>query len=161
LRKKKPKRKSALTASRANKTKFSKQNHKYHKESVEQKLALRKDQCPSPPHQGAHHLEEQPGEAHLAGEERAAHRTDPQSREKSQIGACQGKPAGEARLVQTTGTPPPAEQGLPTGPTTTTTTTDRHQNIRHQTAHLQQEGEPTFIQPAPLAPKWSKKKKQQ
>jgi hypothetical protein len=35
--KKKPKRKSALTASRANKTKCSKQNHKHHKESVEQK----------------------------------------------------------------------------------------------------------------------------
>jgi hypothetical protein len=37
LRKKKPKKKIALTASRANITKFSKQNHKHHKENVEQK----------------------------------------------------------------------------------------------------------------------------
>ena len=112
------------------------------------------------PYLGAHHQEEQRGEAHPVEKERVAHQTDPHSQEQSQIEACQGKQAGEARLVQTTGTPPHAEQGLPTGPTTTTTITDRHQNIRHQTAHLQQEGEPTFIQPAPLAPKWSKKKQQ-
>ncbi len=67
------------------------------------------------------------------------------------------KQAGEAHHVRSTGILPPAGQGLPTVQMTTTTTTDHRRNIRHQTAHLQQEGEPTFIQPAPLAPKWSKK----
>jgi hypothetical protein len=39
---------------------------------------------------------------------------------------------------------------------TTTTTTDHHRNIRHRTAPLQQEGEQTSTQPAPLAARWSK-----
>ena len=156
MRKKKPERKSALTASRASRIKFSKQNRKHRKESVEQISAPRKDRCPSPLHPGAHHQEEQRREAHPAEEERAAHQTGPQSRGQSQIGACQEKPAEEAHPVQNTGTPPPAEQGLPTGPMTTTTTTDHHRNIRHRTAPLQQEGEQTSTQPAPLAASWTK-----
>ena len=158
LRKKKPERKTALTASRANNSKFSKQNRNQHKESVEQKSAPRRDKCPSPLHPGAHHQEEQRREAHPAEEERAAHQTGPQSRGQSQVGACQGRPAEEAHPVQNTGTPLHAETGLPTAPMTTTTTTDHHRSIRHRTAPLQQEGEPTSIQPAPLAPRWNKRK---
>ncbi len=63
--------------------------------------------------------------------------------------------------MQSTEIPLPAEQGLPTAQMTTTTTTDRRRNIRHQTALLQQEGEQTFILPAPLAPRWSKKETKQ
>ena len=154
----KPERNSALTVSRASRTRHSKQNRKHHRESVERKSAPRRDKCPSPPHPGAHHQEEQRREAHPAEEERAVPQTDPQSRGQSQEGACQGKPAEEAHPVQNTGTPPPAEQGLPTGPMTTTTTTDHHRNIRHRTAPPLQEGEPTSIHPAPLAPRWNKRK---
>ena len=150
LRKKKPARISALTASRASRTRYSKQNRKHRKESVEQKSAPRRDRCPSPPHLGAHHQEEQRREAHPAGEERAVLQTGPQSRGQSQIGACQEKPAEEAHLVQSTGTLPPADQGLPTGPMTTTTTTDHHRSIRHRTAPPQQEGEPTSFNPNSL-----------
>ncbi len=162
LRKKKPEKKSALTASRANRIKYSQRNRKHRKESAEQKSALRKDRCLSPPHLGAHHQEEQRGEAPPAEGERAAPRTDPQSREQSQEEACHGKPVREAHLAQNTGTPLHAGIGLPTTPkTTTTTTTDHHRSIRHRIAHLQQEGEQTSTQPAPLAPRWSKKEMKQ
>ncbi len=137
LRKKKPEKKSALTASRANKTKYSKRNRKHRKESVEQKSAPLKDKCLSPPHLGAHRQEEQRKEAHPAGGERAVPRTGPQSREQSQEEVCQEKPVKEAHLAQNIGTPLHADIGLPTTPMTTTTTTDHHRNIRHQTAPLQ------------------------
>jgi hypothetical protein len=61
--------------------------------------------------------------------------------------------------VQSTEIPPPAGQGLPTAQMTTTTITDHRQSIRHRTAHLQQEGEQTFTQPAPPAPRRNKKGK--
>ena len=157
-RKKKPEKKSALTASRASRTRYSKQNRKHRKESVEQKSAPRRDRCPSPLHPGAHHQGEQRREAHLAEEERAVLQTGPQSRGQSQEGACQGRPAEEARPVQSTGTPLHAETGLPTAPMTTTTTTDHHRSIRHRTAPPQQEGEPTSFKPAPSAPRWNKRK---
>ncbi len=157
LRKKKPERNSALTASRASKTKYSKRNRKHRKESVEQKSAPRRDKCPFPPHPGAHHQEEQRREAHPAEGEQAVPRTGPQLRGQSQEGAYQERPAEEAPPVQNTGTPRHAETGLLTAPMTTTTTTDHHRSIRHRTAPLQQEGEPTFIQPVPLVPRWNKR----
>jgi len=141
LRKRKPKKKSALTASRANRTKCSQRNHKHHKENAERKSAPRKDLCLSPPHLGDHHHEEQQREAHPAEGEQAALRTGPQIRGQSQEEACPGKPSEEAHPVQSTGIPPPAGQGLPTVQKTTTT----------------QEEELTSTQPAPLAPRWSKK----
>ena len=157
LRRKKPEKKSALTASRANRIKYSQRNRRHRKENVEQKSALRKDRCLSPPHLGAHHQEEQRGEAPPAEGERAAPRTDPQSREQSQEEACHEKPVKEAHLAQNTGTLLHADIGLPTTPMTTTTTTDHPRSIRHRIAHLQQEGEQTSTQPALLATKWSKK----
>ena len=153
LKKKKPEKNSALTASRASETRHSKQNRKHHRESVERKLAPRRDKCPSPPHPGAHHQEEQSREAHPAEEERAVPQTGPHSRGQPQEGACQERPAEEAHPARSTGTPLPAETGLPTAPMTTTTTTDHHRSTRHRTAPPQQEGEPTSIQPAPLAPR--------
>ncbi len=156
LRKRKTKKKSALTASRAIRTKYSQRNRKHHKGNAEQRLALRKDQCLYPLHQDTHHQEEQPGEALPAEGERAALRTD-QLRGQSQEEACPEKPSEEAHPVQSTGIPPPAGQGLPTAQKTTTTTTDHHRSIRHRIAHLQQEGEQTSTQPALLATKWSKK----
>ena len=160
MRKKKPEKNSALTASRASKTRYSKQNHKHHRESVERKLAPRRDKCPSPPHLGAHHQEEQPREAHPAEEDQAVPQTGPYSRGQPQEGACQERPAEGAHPVQSTGTPLHAEIGLPTAQMTTTTTTDHHRSTRHRTAPLQQEGEPTSIQPAPPAPKSNKGIKQ-
>ena len=157
LRKKKPKKKSALTASRANRTKYSQRNRKQHKGNAEQKSAPQKDLCLSPLHLGDHHQEEQRREAHPAEGERAALRTGPQLQGQSQEEACPEKPSEGAHPVQSTGIHPPAGQGLPTTPMTTTITTDHHRSIRHRTAPLQQEGEPTSIQPAPPAPKWSKK----
>ncbi len=156
-----PEKKSALTASRVNKTRYSKRNRKHRKGSVEQKSALRKNRCLFHPHLGAHHQGEQQGEAPPAEGERAAPRTDPQSREQSQEEACHEKPAKEVHLAQNTGTHLHADIGLPTTPMTTTTTTDHHRNIRHRIAHLQQEGEQTSTRPAHLAPKWSKKEMNQ
>ncbi len=132
----------------------------HHKESAEQRLALRRDQCPSPPHQGAHLHGEHQGEAHPAGGEQAVLQTDPRSQEQSQDEAYQGKPSEEAHPVQSTEILPPAGQELPTAQMTTTMITDHRRSIRHRTAHLQQEGEQTFTQPAPPAPRWSKKEKE-
>ncbi len=161
LRKKKPERISALNASRASKTRYSKQNRKRRKESVEQKSAPRRDRCPSPPHPGAHHQGEQRREAHPTEEERAVLQTGPQLRGQSQEGAHhQEKPAEGAHPVQNTGTPLHAETGLPIARMTTTTTTDpHHRSIRHRTAPPQQEGEPTSFKPAPPAPKWNNSNK--
>ncbi len=156
-RKKKPEKKPALTASRVNRTKYSQRNRKHRKESAEQKSAPRKDQCLSLPHLGAHHQEERQRGAHLAEGEQAALQIGPQSRERSQEEACHGKPAEGAHPAQKSETPLHADIGLPTTPMTTTTTTDHRRSIRHRIAHLQQEGEQTFTQPAHLAPKWSKK----
>ncbi len=161
LRRKKPEKKSVLTASRANRTRYSQRNRRHRKESAEQKSARRRDQCLSPPHLDAHHQEEQQREAHPAEGERAALRTGPQSREQSQEEACHGKPAEGARPAQNTETPPHADIGLLTTPRTTTTTTDHHQSIRHRTAPLQQGGEQLSTQLAPLAPRWSKKETKQ
>jgi hypothetical protein len=157
--KKRKERKSALTASRTSRIKYSQRNRKHCKESVEQKSAPRRDQCPSPPHLGAHHQEEQRREAPPAEGERAVPRTGPQSQEQLQKGAYRGRQAGEAHPVQSTGIPLPAGQGRPTVQTTTTTITDHHRSIRRRTAPLRQEGEPTSTQPAPLAPRWNKKRK--
>jgi hypothetical protein len=64
-----------------------------------------------------------------------------------------------SRKAISTEIPPPAGQGLPTAQTTTTTITDHRRNIRHRTAHLQQEGEQISTPPAPPAPRWNKKEK--
>ena len=123
-----------------------------------QRLALRKDQCLSHPHRGAHHLEEQPGEAHPAGGERAALRTGPQLQGQLQEEACPEKPLEEAHPVQNTETPPPAGLGPRTVRTITTTIIDHRRNTRHRTAPRQQEEEPTSIQPAPPAPRKNEEK---
>jgi len=157
LRRKKPEKKSALTASRANRAKYSQRNRRHRKESAEQKSARRRDQCLSPPHLGAHHQEEHQRGAHPAGGEQAGLRTGPQSREQSQEEACHGKPAEGAHPAQNTEIPLRAATEPLTTPRTTTTTTDHHRSIRHRIAHLQQEGEQTSTQPALLATKWSKK----
>ncbi len=157
MRRKKPERKSAPTASRASKTKSSRRNRRHHRGNAEQKSARRRDQCLSPHHLGAHHQEERQKGAHLTEGERAALQIGPQSRERSREEACHGKPAEGARPAQNTEIPLRAATEPPTTTRTTTTTTDHRRSIRHRIAHLQQEGEQTFTLPAPLAQKWSKK----
>jgi len=156
LRRKRPKRTSALTASRASKTSYSQQNHKHHRGNAEQKLALQRDQCPSPHHQDAHHLGEQQDGAHPAGDEQAVLQIGPQPREQQQEEASPGKLSEGAHPERNTETPLPAGQEPPTTQRTTTTAIDHLRSIRHRTAPHQQEGEPTSTQPAPPATRWSR-----
>jgi hypothetical protein len=150
-----------MTASRASKTSYSRQNHRHHKENAEQKLALQRDQCPSPLHQDAHHLGEQPEGAHPAGDDQAVLQIGPQPQEQRQEGACREKPREEAHPEQSTEILPPAEQGPQTAQRTTTTATDHLRNTKHRTAPQQQGGEQISTQPAPPATKWSKKRLKQ
>ena len=159
MRKKKPKRKPALTASRGNRTKCSQRNHKHHKENTERKSAPRKDLCLSPPHLGDHHHEEQQREAHPAEGEQAALRIGPQPRNQPQEEAYRERRAEEARPARNTGTLPPAGLELLTAEKTTTTATDHPRSIRHRIAPHQQEEEPTSTHPAPPATKWSEEDK--
>ena len=158
LRKRKPKKKSALTASRANRTKYSQRNRKHHKENAEQKSPPRRDQCLSPLHQDAHRQEGHQGEARPAGGGQAAHRRDPQPRDQPTGGASRGKLRGGAHPARNTGTLPPAGPGLQTAQKTTTIATDNPRSIRHRIAHHQQDGEPTSTHPALAATRWSKKR---
>ena len=147
---------NARTASRANRTGYSKQNSNHHKENAERRLTPRRDPCPSPLHQGAHHPGEQREGAHPVEGEQAVPRIE-HPQEQRQEEACPGKLSEEAHLVQTTEIPLPAGRELPTAQRTTTTTTDHRRSIIHRTAHPQKEGEQTSTQPVPPASRWNKK----
>ncbi len=148
-----------MTASHANRTKYSRQNNRRHRGNAEQKSTHLKGQCLSPLHPGDHHREEHQGEAHPAGGEQAALQKGLQQQEQPQEGAYHGKQAGEAHPVRNTGILPHAGQGLLTAQRTTTTTTDHPRSTKHRTAPHQLEGEPTSTQPAPPATRWSKRRK--